>query len=80
MLIIGETFASRKADLLDYIKVCRQLISVINSIIKKYPDLDNATAYEVMQVEQQQIKDTMEELIKLQKWFSTQARYKEGKV
>jgi hypothetical protein len=75
MLIVGETFADRKADLLDYIKVCRQLITVINTMIKKHPDWDNDLAYEVMALEQQEIKRTMEEIIQLQRWYETEGKY-----
>ena len=77
MLVAGETFADRKADLLEYIKVCRTLIATINNIIKRHPDWDNDLAYEVMKAEQDQIKDTMAELIELQKWYNNEGKYKE---
>lgn len=77
MLVVGETFADRKADLLDYIKVCRALITTINTTIKRHPDWDNELAYEVMASNQQEIKNTMAELVELQKWYEKEGKYKE---
>lgn len=80
VLVAGETFADRKESLLGYIKVCRQLITTINDvIIKKHPDWDHTLAYEVMALEQQEIKRTMEELVQLQKWWEKEGKYREEK-
>lgn len=77
LLLVNETFAHRKSELLDYIKVCRTMIATINTLIKNHPDWDNDLAYEVMKTEQEQIKTTMAKLIELQRWYNTEGKYKE---
>lgn len=73
MLLIGETFKQRKADLLDNIKVCRQLIRVVNDKIKEFPSLEKQ-GLELIDEENAIIKMFFSELVELERWWA-----KEGK-
>ena len=68
MLIKGETFNNRKADLLSTISVSRALIRTINDKIKSNKNGDTDLHYEVIDLEQAIIKNSMNELIALKKW------------
>mgnify|MGYP000866650223 CR=1 FL=1 len=68
MLSINQTYNQKKAFLLDYIKTSRQLLKVINDIIKQYPSLADV-CIPAIEKEQLEIAETMNELVQLNKWF-----------
>lgn len=63
MLIKGESYNQRKRQLLEGIKISRQMIKAMSGI-KYHKDL----GYLVSDTEQNNIKLTMQELIELRKW------------
>lgn len=67
MLTIGETYNERKATILENIKVCRDLIRATNETIRKYPSVRD-DGLEVIQNENNTIKDYLQELVELERW------------
>lgn len=67
MLIIGETYNKRKADILDNIKVCRGLIKECNKVALK-KDGNRELAIEVINTEHNTIKNFINELVELERW------------
>lgn len=61
MLVIGETYAERKASLWSYIHTCQGLIKVIKP--------DTPLAREVIKAERSSIRETYNELKELTRWF-----------
>ena len=68
MLTIYETYNQKKAFLLDYIRTSRQLLKIINDLVKQYPSLADV-GIPAIEKEQLEIAETMTELVQLNKWF-----------
>lgn len=71
MLILFETYNQRKEFLLDYIKTCRELVRLVNDLIKKYHTLYSEGIFFINN-QHSEIKQTMTELVELKKWFNKQ--------
>lgn len=64
MLVKGETFNQRKAQILEDIKLSRQLITACNKCYPANKELANI----VINLQQQLIKNAINELVELRKW------------
>lgn len=68
LLVKGESFNSRKKEILSHISTCRSLIRTINKKIKNKPHADNSLPYDVIASQRAIIKEYMDELTELKRW------------
>lgn len=66
-LVLHETYNDRKAFILSCVVVARKLVKTLSANIDKYPTLKQQTL-EVIELEQQYIKDQLSELTELKRW------------
>lgn len=71
MLCVFETYESRKASILDTIKVTRQFARAVNETIKKYPSL-RAECQDCINDQDWYINQLINELMELERWNNEQ--------